>query len=105
MIANKVRKNFENSQILKTPLIYDARRRMECMVFVFMSKEVTHGSDLVILGRRMDDLAYLKEHHISPLKASTELTKALSQMIFLDGFVYCDPHAYVTFVWSDDEDE
>jgi aarF domain-containing kinase len=47
----------------------------------------------VIRGRRMDDLAYLKEHNISPAKASNELTKAFSQMIFLDGFVHCDPHA------------
>lgn len=46
----------------------------------------------VIEGARIDDLDYMKEHGIDPSQVSTEITEIFSKMMFLDGFVHCDPH-------------
>lgn len=34
----------------------------------------------------------MKEHGIDPSQVSTEITEIFSKMMFLDGFVHCDPH-------------
>lgn len=40
----------------------------------------------------MDDLEYMKRHGIESSAVSTEITEIFSKMMFLDGFVHCDPH-------------
>ncbi|KAI8637866.1 ABC1 family-domain-containing protein [Parasitella parasitica] len=45
-----------------------------------------------IKGARIDDLEFMKEHGIDPSQVSTEITEIFSKMMFLDGFVHCDPH-------------
>lgn len=63
---------------LTVPQVVWARRRILCMEFVD--------------GARIDDLQYMKDHHINPAQVSAELTRIFSKMIFLHGFVHCDPH-------------
>jgi aarF domain-containing kinase len=43
-------------------------------------------------GARVTDLEYLRTHKIDPYIVSNRLTLLFSEMIFLHGFVHCDPH-------------
>lgn len=43
-------------------------------------------------GAKVTDRAFLDSHHISPRSVSSLITRAFSEMIFLHGFVHCDPH-------------
>ncbi|GJJ72673.1 aarF domain-containing kinase [Entomortierella parvispora] len=45
-----------------------------------------------MVGARIDDLEYLKEHDIKVSEVSKEMARTFSQMIYKDGFVHCDPH-------------
>ncbi|ORX55756.1 ABC1-domain-containing protein [Hesseltinella vesiculosa] len=78
--ARRVQQNFatNNHIALVIPETYWAIRRIMCMEFAE--------------GSRIDDLNYMKEHGIDPRAVSSELTKAFSEMIFIHGFVHCDPH-------------
>ena len=38
-----------------------------------------------IEGARVDDLKYLKDHHIDRNQVSQELTKIFSQMVYING--------------------
>ncbi|KAI8996789.1 ABC1 family-domain-containing protein [Pilobolus umbonatus] len=81
--AAKVKENFAAEYARKkTPLVIPgvvwAKKRILCMEF--------------IKGGRIDDAEYLKEHNIDPSQVSAEITKIFSKMMFLDGFLHCDPH-------------
>lgn len=43
-------------------------------------------------GAQATDLAFLREQDIEPRKVSSLITRVFSEMIFLHGFVHCDPH-------------
>lgn len=43
-------------------------------------------------GAKVTDLAFMDHHGIDPRQVSTLITKIFSEMIFLQGFVHCDPH-------------
>ncbi|KAI7898593.1 ABC1 family-domain-containing protein [Cokeromyces recurvatus] len=79
----RVKKNFEyerkhHTTALVVPDIVWAKRRILCMEF--------------IEGARIDNMEYMKTHGIDPSQVSTEITQVFSKMMFLDGFVHCDPH-------------
>ncbi|KAL0085269.1 ABC1 family-domain-containing protein [Phycomyces blakesleeanus] len=81
--AHKVEANFSDDRInrrtaLTIPKILWAKRRIMCMEFID--------------GARIDDLAYMEHHNIDPREVSLEMTRVFSKMIFLDGYVHCDPH-------------
>ncbi|KAI9273389.1 ABC1 family-domain-containing protein [Helicostylum pulchrum] len=76
-------KNFEYEKehyrtALVVPGVVWAKRRILVMEF--------------IEGGRVDDFNYMKKHGIDPSQVSTEITEIFSKMMFLDGFVHCDPH-------------
>ncbi|KAJ3187905.1 putative aarF domain-containing protein kinase 1 [Gaertneriomyces sp. JEL0708] len=82
--ANKVRSLFHGSAFLKIPEVYWADRRVLIMEFV--------------AGGKIDDLDYYKRHNIDPRQVSSELSKIYSEMMFVNGFVHCDPHRKCGFV-------
>ncbi|KAI8082619.1 ABC1 family-domain-containing protein [Gilbertella persicaria] len=87
--SNRVRSNFaedvqHNKTALVIPQVIWAKRRIMCMEF--------------INGSRVDDLEYMKKHNIDPRQVSNELTRVFSEMIFLHGFVHCDPHPGNVFI-------
>ncbi|OWA51706.1 putative aarF domain-containing protein kinase 1 [Hypsibius exemplaris] len=43
-------------------------------------------------GGRIDDLTYYKKEGISPSQAFCRISKVFSEMIFIDGYLHCDPH-------------
>ncbi|PLW17727.1 hypothetical protein PCANC_09092 [Puccinia coronata f. sp. avenae] len=67
------------STTLKLPDVLWAQKRVLVMEF--------------ISGGRFDDLEYLAEHNIDRNRASQELTRIFSQMIYLNGYFHADPHA------------
>ncbi|KAJ2235201.1 hypothetical protein IWW45_002795 [Coemansia sp. RSA 485] len=51
-----------------------------------------------VRGQRCDDLDYLRKHEISPASVSREIGRVFAEMIFVDGFLHCDPHPGNLFV-------
>ncbi|ODN79431.1 hypothetical protein L202_03415 [Cryptococcus amylolentus CBS 6039] len=45
-----------------------------------------------IEGARVDDLVYLKKHHIDRNQVAQELSRIFSQMVYLNGHFHADPH-------------
>lgn len=43
-------------------------------------------------GAKVTDLAFMDAHGIDPKGVSSLITRVFSEMIFLHGFVHCDPH-------------
>lgn len=64
---------------LKIPDVLLAKKRVLVMEYV--------------TGGRFDDLEYLAKHNIDRNRASQELSKIFSQMIYLNGYFHGDPHA------------
>ncbi|KAF7724486.1 hypothetical protein EC973_000936 [Apophysomyces ossiformis] len=81
--ARQVEANFAEDRAagrttLTIPNVLWAKRRIMCMEF--------------IEGARIDNVDYMKRYKIDPKQVSAEMTRVFSKMIFLDGFVHCDPH-------------
>ncbi|KAG0359664.1 hypothetical protein BG005_000382 [Podila minutissima] len=84
--ANSVRvnANFNSARAegskstIKVPDVVWAKNRVLVMEFM--------------VGSRIDDLDYLKQHNIKVSEVSNEMARTFSQMIYKDGFVHCDPH-------------
>ncbi|XP_035824721.1 aarF domain-containing protein kinase 1 [Aplysia californica] len=56
-----------------------------------------HSSDRVLTmefceGGKVDDLQYMEDHNISVNQVTERLGKLYSEMIFVQGYVHCDPH-------------
>jgi len=43
-------------------------------------------------GGQINDLNYMKCNKISPREVTSKLGEMYSQMIFIHGYVHCDPH-------------
>ncbi|KND00699.1 atypical/ABC1/ABC1-B protein kinase [Spizellomyces punctatus DAOM BR117] len=82
--AERVRSLFAGNAILKIPKVYWAARRLLIMEFAD--------------GGKIDDLHYLNANGISPQEVSAQLSRIYYEMIFLHGFVHCDPHPGNIFV-------
>lgn len=56
-------------------------------------------------GAKITDVDWMKRNNLSSRKISNDLTKLYAQMIFLHGFVHCDPHPGNIFVRKDETKE
>jgi aarF domain-containing kinase len=73
--ARRAAKNFENiSTSLYIPEVISADKRVLIMEF--------------IEGARVDNLEYLVAHNIDSNKASLELSRIFSQMVYIDGWFH-----------------
>ncbi|GFZ47956.1 ABC1 family protein MCP2 homolog [Saitozyma sp. JCM 24511] len=63
---------------LYLPEVLWAERR--CLVMEFIE------------GARVDNLRYLKDHHIDRNQVSQELSRIFSQMVYINGHFHADPH-------------
>jgi len=52
-------------------------------------------------GSKITDLNWMKQNKVDPRKVSRDLTSLYAQMIFLHGFVHCDPHPGNIFLQFD----
>ncbi|KAJ3158162.1 putative aarF domain-containing protein kinase 1 [Geranomyces michiganensis] len=82
--ADKIRGLFRGNAMLKIPDVYWAARRVLIMEYVN--------------GGKIDDLNYMRAHNVDPKAVSQELSEIYSEMIFVTGFVHCDPHPGNVFV-------
>lgn len=54
-------------------------------------------------GAKVTDVEYMKRHGIDPYQVSKRLSQIFSEMIFIHGFVHCDPHPGNVFIrWKED---
>lgn len=71
-------KPYHKLTALRIPKVYADRQRILIMEYVG--------------GARLDDVAYMDQHHISRAEVSSCLAHIFNNMIFQSGFVHCDPH-------------
>ncbi|KAI8819703.1 ABC1 family-domain-containing protein [Fimicolochytrium jonesii] len=82
--AQKAKALFADQSVLHIPEVYWSARRLLVMEFC--------------AGGKIDDVEYYRKHNLSVMEVSAELSKIYSQMMFLHGFVHCDPHPGNIFV-------
>ncbi|KAJ3178340.1 putative aarF domain-containing protein kinase 1 [Geranomyces variabilis] len=82
--ADKIRGLFRGNAMLKIPDVYWAARRVLIMEYVN--------------GGKIDDVEYMRVNNVDPKAVSRELSEIYSEMIFITGFVHCDPHPGNVFV-------
>jgi len=71
---------FTDTPFLKVPKIYweHTNRRVLCMEYID--------------GGKVDDAEYMQAHNINKSEVLSYLSKIFSQMIFVRGYIHCDPH-------------
>ncbi|XP_042895385.1 aarF domain-containing protein kinase 1 [Parasteatoda tepidariorum] len=78
--AERVGKMFASFSWLKVPKIYWNLSTKRVLTMEYCE------------GGQVDDEKYIKKHKISPSEVSKRLGELYSQMIFVQGYVHCDPH-------------
>ncbi|XP_061223501.1 aarF domain-containing protein kinase 1 isoform X2 [Neopsephotus bourkii] len=78
--AEKVADMFKNFDFLKVPRIYWELSSSRVLLMEFME------------GGQVNDRAYMERNGIDVNEISRNLGKLYSEMIFVNGFVHCDPH-------------
>ncbi|XP_074005256.1 aarF domain-containing protein kinase 1 isoform X4 [Numenius arquata] len=78
--AEKVAHMLKNFDFLKVPRIYWELSTRRVLLMEFME------------GGQVNDRAYMEKNGINVNEISRNLGKLYSEMIFVNGFVHCDPH-------------
>nr|XP_021143176.1 uncharacterized aarF domain-containing protein kinase 1 isoform X4 [Columba livia] len=78
--AEKVAHMLKNFDFLKVPRIYWELSTRRVLLMEFME------------GGQVNDKAYMEKNGINVNEISRNLGKLYSEMIFVNGFVHCDPH-------------
>ncbi|KAI9359618.1 ABC1 family-domain-containing protein [Zopfochytrium polystomum] len=82
--ARKVAGNFRGDPVIRIPEVHWASHRLLIMEFVE--------------GKRVDDVEFMNMHGIDVRLVSNAMSTCFNKMIFVDGFVHCDPHPGNVFV-------
>lgn len=72
---------FEDDPRICVPKIYDDYTTPRILTMQYID------------GFRVDDLEALQKTHVDPHQVSQAVVDAFAKMIFVNGFVHCDPHA------------
>ncbi|KAK3597878.1 hypothetical protein CHS0354_029458 [Potamilus streckersoni] len=78
--CERVARLFKKFTFLKVPRIYWDLSSERVLTMEFCE------------GGKVDDRQYMKEHNISVNEVTRNLGKLYSEMIFVQGYVHCDPH-------------
>uniref|UniRef100_A0A146P702 AarF domain-containing protein kinase 1 n=1 Tax=Fundulus heteroclitus TaxID=8078 RepID=A0A146P702_FUNHE len=78
--AEKVANMLSHFPFLKVPMIYWDLSTKRILTMEFLE------------GGQVNDREYMQKHHINVNEISENLGKMYSEMIFVHGFVHCDPH-------------
>ncbi|XP_065850355.1 uncharacterized protein [Euphorbia lathyris] len=78
--SERTAKNFKNKKIVTIPRVYWEFTTSQVLTMQFCR------------GHKVDDVDYLKEIGINPIKVAKALVEVFSEMIFIHGFVHGDPH-------------
>jgi aarF domain-containing kinase len=83
----------KNNSVVHIPRVYFASRRVLIMEFIEGGKVFE-----LQLTNQVNDLSYLHSNNIDKYEVSRALSNMYAQMIFLSGWVHCDPHPGNVFV-------
>lgn len=91
--AERVRRMFSALPWLKVPAIYWNFSTTRVLTMEYFE------------GGQVDDDSYIKTHKISAPEVSKKLGELYSQMIFVQGYVHCDPHPGNILVHKDEKSQ
>lgn len=91
--ADESRKLLKSNSVVHIPEVYFKSRR----VLIMVSNESLIGKEYID-GGKVNDLEFLQTHSIDKFEVSRALSNMYAQMIFIDGWVHCDPHPGNVFV-------
>ncbi|KAJ6805432.1 putative aarF domain-containing protein kinase 1 [Iris pallida] len=78
--SERAARNFKKNSIIKFPHIFWDLTTNQVLTMQFCN------------GHKVDDLEFLKESGINPIKVAKALMEAFAEMIFVHGFLHGDPH-------------
>ncbi|XP_031564209.1 aarF domain-containing protein kinase 1-like [Actinia tenebrosa] len=91
--SEKVTKMFSNCKFLKVPKVLWKLSSKRVLMMEFCE------------GGKVDDLEYMRKHNISSDEVSKRIGELYSEMIFVTGYVHCDPHPGNVLVKKDLNDK
>ncbi|KAL5570775.1 hypothetical protein UlMin_020372, partial [Ulmus minor] len=78
--SEKTAINFRNNKMVKVPCIFWDLTTKQVLTMQF------------IQGQKVDDVVYMKNRGIDPIKVAKVFAEVFAEMIFVHGFVHGDPH-------------
>ncbi|KAG6779002.1 hypothetical protein POTOM_015366 [Populus tomentosa] len=78
--SEKTGKNFENNKFVRIPHVFWELTTRQVLTMQFC------------WGHKVDDVEFMKETRINPIKVAKALVEIFAEMIFVHGFVHGDPH-------------
>ncbi|KAL6225852.1 hypothetical protein ACLB2K_004701 [Fragaria x ananassa] len=78
--SERTARNFKNNKWIKVPRVFWDLTTKQVLTMEFCT------------GHKVDDVDYLKERKIDPVKVAKVLLEMFAEMIFIHGFVHGDPH-------------
>ncbi|XP_024024393.1 uncharacterized aarF domain-containing protein kinase 1 [Morus notabilis] len=78
--SEKAANNFKNNKVVKVPRVFWGLTTNQVLTMQFCR------------GHKVDDVAYMKNKGIDPIKVAKVLAEVLAEMIFVHGFLHGDPH-------------
>ncbi|KAJ6707299.1 ABC1 FAMILY PROTEIN [Salix viminalis] len=78
--SEKTDRNFKNNKFVRIPHIFWELTTRQVLTMQFC------------WGHKVDDVEFMKETKINPIKVAKALMEVFAEMIFIHGFVHGDPH-------------
>ncbi|KAG9457631.1 hypothetical protein H6P81_002139 [Aristolochia fimbriata] len=78
--CERTSRNFRKNDMVKVPHVYWGLTTNQVLTMQFCK------------GNRVDDIEFLKEKGINPIKVAKALVEVFAEMIFVHGFLHGDPH-------------
>ncbi|KAL0015051.1 hypothetical protein SO802_002120 [Lithocarpus litseifolius] len=78
--SERTAKNFKNNDMVRVPHVFWELTTTQVLTMEFCR------------GHKVDDVEFLKEMGINPIKVAKALMEVFAEMIFIHGFIHGDPH-------------
>ncbi|XP_075652329.1 uncharacterized protein LOC142622686 isoform X2 [Castanea sativa] len=78
--SERTAKNFKNNDMVRVPHVFWELTTTQVLTMEFCR------------GHKVDDVEFLKEMGINPIKVAKALMEVFAEMIFVHGFIHGDPH-------------
>ncbi|KAK2998584.1 hypothetical protein RJ639_024153 [Escallonia herrerae] len=78
--SERTANNFKNNTKVRVPYVFQEFTTSQVLTMQFCR------------GNKVDDLEFMKEMRISPMKVAKALVEVFAEMIFVHGFLHGDPH-------------
>ncbi|KAK2973160.1 hypothetical protein RJ640_009583 [Escallonia rubra] len=78
--SERTANNFKNNTKVRVPYVFQEFTTSQVLTMQFCR------------GNKVDDLEFMKEMRISPIKVAKALVEVFAEMIFVHGFLHGDPH-------------